>query len=85
MRPDAAPDELDDDGVGRLWAAVWIRARRDARGVGAAEGERRDARRWFESGAALDLLLALGIHPKRAERLVACELQVMNNGQGKAR
>lgn len=83
-RHDAASDELDDADVARLWSAVWLRARRDARGIGATEDERRDAARWFESSAALDLLLALGVPRDRAARLVAGELEaIRTNGRMK--
>lgn len=84
MRPDAAP-ELDDADVAKLWSAVWLRARRDARGVGATASEQRDARRWFASGAALDLMLALGVQEQRAEDLVATELEAINNTNGKGK
>lgn len=76
----AAPD-LDDDHVVRIWSAVWLRARRDARGIGATAHERRDAQRWFHSGAATDLLVALGVPQERAERLVAVELEAINNSR----
>lgn len=85
MLPDAAP-ELDDADVARLWSAVWLRARRDARGRGdATPEEQREARDWFASGAALDLLLALGIEPKRAAAAVAAELEAINSTNGKGK